>query len=142
MTKKLFAVMIAATVVALPAVSEAKKARTDTGEYNTVVADTDPSGPSSQGQFRNGVDFTPRPGERFIRIVLEDRSGQPARGTVGQDLDGDGVQDVTHDFCGQTTAPVRFRAGTDLTVLAQDGPCEDGTPAVTTFGTITATFTR
>lgn len=142
MTRKLFALMLMAAVVGLPAVSEAKKARTDTGEYNTVVAETDPDGPSSRGQFRNGVDFTPRRGERFISVVLADRSGYPVRATVGQDLDGDGVQDVTQEICGQTTAPIKFRPGTDVTVLAQDGPCEDGTMGVTTFGTITATFTR
>jgi hypothetical protein len=142
MTRKLFWLILAILVVALPSVSQAKKARTETGEYNTIKADTDPSGPTAKGHLSNGVTFTPRKGERFVSVVLTDKSGLPTRAVIQQDFDGDGVSDVSTEMCGATDAPVAFRKGLDVVVLTQEGPCEDGTGATSTFGTVTATFTR
>ena len=142
MTRKLISLAVAILVVALPVASQAKKARTETGEYNTIKADTDPNGPSTKGHLSNGVAFTPRKGERFVSVVLTDRSGLPTRAVIQQDYDGDGVADVGTEMCGATDAPVAFRKGIDVIVLTQEGPCEDGTTATSTFGTVTATFTR
>jgi hypothetical protein len=142
MIKRLLALTVALAVVALPAASQAKRSRTDSGEYNAVVANTDPAGPSAQGHITNGVAFTPRAGERFVSIVVQDESGLPAPAVVGQDLDGDGVDDVTQDICGQSASPIAFKRGIDVVVWAQEGPCEDGTMGAATFGTVTATFTR
>ena len=140
--KKLLSLTLALAVVAVPGVSLAGKARTESGEYNTLVVEPDENKPSAEGQFANGVAFTPRKGERFIEVVIEDQLGMPTRAVVGQDLDGDGVDDVSQEVCGASEAPIKFRRGIDIHVSAQEGPCADGTTAVATFGTITATFTR
>lgn len=142
MGKKLIGLGVALLLVAVPTAANAAKSRTASGEYNTVVVNPDTNGPSASGHITNGVQFSPRKGERFVSIVIEDESGLPARAIVGQDFDGDGIADTSREICGATTAPLKFRPGYDLVVWAQDGPCEDGTGAVTTFGSVTATFTR
>ncbi|MGH2755479.1 MAG: hypothetical protein ACRDLB_13750 [Actinomycetota bacterium] len=142
MTAKLCALSLAVIVIALPGMSQAERARTVSGEYNTLIIDPDEGSPSAEGQFSNGVAFTPRKGERSVSVVVEDTSGLPTRAVVGQDLDGDGTQDVVQEICGASEAPLRFRKGIDVVVQAQEGPCEDGTNAMATFGTITVTFYR
>ncbi|HET7483461.1 MAG TPA: hypothetical protein VFK89_11430, partial [Actinomycetota bacterium] len=96
----------------------------------------------AQGHVTNGVEFTVRKSERFVSVVIEDESGFPARAVVGQDFDGDGLEDTSTEICGATTAPVKVRPGYDVVVWTQDGPCADGSAAVSTLGTVTATFTR
>jgi hypothetical protein len=140
--KKLIALALCLAVVAIPGVSNAGKSRTESGEYNTIVVNPDEESPSAEGSYSNGVTFTPRKGERLIEVVVEDELGLPTRALVGQDLDGDGVTDVAHEICGATEAPIKFRKMIDVTVSAQEGPCDDGTNAMATFGTVTATFTR
>ena len=122
--------------------AHAGKARTATGEYNTFVIEPGEEGGVVAGQFSNGVAFKVRPGERFVTAVLTDESGLPARATVGMDHDGDGFAEDTTEFCGETDAPVRVHPGMKVVVAAQEGPCEDGTMAMSTFGTVTVTFTR
>jgi hypothetical protein len=140
--KKLLAATLLLGLVITPAVSQAKKSRTDSGEYNTLIISPDTEEPSASGEFHNGVVFTPRRGERFIGIVLEDKMGMTARAVLTQDFDGDGQDDFAREICGATASPIKFRPGIDIEVSAQDGPCTDGTNALATFGTIKATFTR
>ena len=141
--KKLLALALCLAIVALPAVSNAKKGRTESGEYNTVVINPDEESPSVRGsvQQRRRRSRHAR-ASAHVEVVLEDSLGFPARAVVGQDLDGDGATDVDHEVCGATEAPIKFRKMIDITVTAQEGPCDDGTNAVSTFGTITVTFTR
>jgi hypothetical protein len=98
--------------------------------------------PSLEGHYSNGVKFKVRPGERFVSVVLDDDAGMPVRATIGQDHDGDGVTEHEHEICGATTAPIKLTPGAPVIVWAQEGPCEDGTNAVATYGKVTATFTR
>lgn len=122
--------------------AHASKSRTASGEYNTFVIEPGEEGGVVAGQFSNGVAFKVRPGERFVTAVLTDESGLPARATVGMDHDGDGFAEDTTEFCGKTDAPVRVHPGMRVVVAAQEGPCEDGTMAMSTFGTVKVTFTR
>ena len=140
MTTKLCALAMAAVVIALPGISQAERSRTVSGEYNTIIVDPEEGSPSAEGRISNGVTFTPRRGERSVSVVVEDTSGLPARAIVGQDLDGDGTSDIVHDICGASEAPIKFRRGIDVRIYTQEGPCADGTTAMATFGTITATF--
>lgn len=144
MTKKTGAVIISALVLALPAASQAGKARTDSGEYNSVVVNLDDTEPSANGHFTNGVTFTPLKKERFISIEVADKSGLPTRAIVIQETETDGQPNylLKEEICGQTEAPIEITRGVDVTVLTQEGPCADDTPAMATFGTVTATFTR
>ncbi len=126
---------------AAPAVAGAKQnGRTVTGEYNTIKFYI--RGDAPRGRFTNGVVFKPRPGERFVSVSLQDDSGFTARAMVGQDLDGDRVEDVSQEVCGATDEPIRLRKDAVVMVWAQEGPCQNGTAAMATFGTVTATFTR
>jgi hypothetical protein len=140
--KKLISLSLAFGLVLVPGISQAKKSRTDTGEYNTIVISPEEDSPSVSGGYSNGVVFTPRKGERFVEIALEDQLGMPTRAIVMQDYDGDGQNEVAHEICGATERPIKFRMGVDITVSAQEGPCTNGTNAMATFGTVTATFSR
>ncbi|HEY7876391.1 MAG TPA: hypothetical protein VIG64_14845, partial [Actinomycetota bacterium] len=139
----LLGLVLALCVSAVPALAGGAKSRTASGEYNTVtVSDADPSGPIVAGRIANGVTFETKPGERFVEVYIEDESGLPVRAVVGQDLDGDATEDVKEEICGATTAPIKLRKNAVVMVWTQEGACADGTNAVATFGTITATFTR
>jgi hypothetical protein len=144
MTRKIALLTLALMLLgaAVPALAKSVKQRTATGEYNTLTVDTDDPGSVTAGRFSNVVSFTPREGERFVSVSIVDKSGLPARAVVGQDLDGDGNEDVSAEICGATTAPIALKKNATVLVSAQEGPCEDGTNAMATFGTVTATFTR
>lgn len=144
MTRKiaLFALALMLLGAAVPALAKSAKERTTTGEYNTATVDTDDPSSITAGRFSNVVSFTPRKDERFVSVSLTDKSGLPARAVVGQDVDGDGTEDVTAEICGATTAPIALKKNATVLVSAQEGPCEDGTNAMATFGTVTATFTK
>ena len=144
MTRKiaLFALVLSLLGAAVPALARSNKPRSVSAEYNTVTVDTDNPGPTAQGRLSNGVSFTPRKGEHFVSIQIADKADMPARAVVGQDLDGDGVEDVSQEICGATTAPIALKKGATVMVWTQEGACEDGTNAMSTFGTVTATFTH
>ena len=144
MTRKiaLFALVLGLMGAAVPALARSNKPRTVSAEYNTVSVDTSNPGPTAEGRVSNGVSFTPRKGEHFVSIVVADKAGMPTRAVVGQDLDGDGVEDVSQEICGASTAPIALKKGATVLVWTQEGPCEDGTNAMATVGTVTATFTH
>jgi hypothetical protein len=144
MTRKIAVGTLALMLVgaALPAFARSTKAREASGEYNAVTVDTDNPGSIAAGRVSNGVTFKVRKGERFVSVAIADKSEMPTRAVVGQDLDGDGLEDVSQEICGASTAPIALKKGADVTVWTQEGPCEDGTNATATFGTVTATFTR
>lgn len=142
MFKRCVVASLALAAFLVPAVSQAGKARTETGEYNTFTVDTDQTGPSASGRISNGVSFTPRRGERYVSVVIEDKTGVPVRAFVEQDVDDDGQADLSVEFCGATSEPIRFQKGAPVEVWAQEGPCADNSGGASTFGTVTATFTR
>lgn len=129
-------------LAAAPAIGGETSGRTATGEYNTLVVNLSEDPPGANGNLSNGVEFKARRGETAVSFAIEDRSGLPARAIVTSDLDGDGVADTEHEFCGETTEPIALKGRDTLVVSVQEGPCEDGEPAIGTLGTITATFTR
>lgn len=140
--KKLGYLLVAGTMLcALPGGAVASRARTASGEYNTLVLSTEPA-PAAQGRFSNGVTFKVRPGERFVGLVIADQNADHVRGVVSQDLDGDGVDDTTIEICDATTTPIKINPAFDVKVWTQEGTCEDGTLSTPTVGKITATFTR
>ena len=116
---KLISLSLVLGLVLAPGISQAKKSRTDSGEYNTIIISPDEDSPNVSGEYSNGVVFTPRKGERFVEIVLEDQLGMPTRAIVTQDYDGDGQDEVAHEICGATERPIKFRKGVDITVLAR-----------------------
>lgn len=147
MTRKIALAAAALTLIgsAAPALAHSHashKTRTATGEYNTVTVDTDDPGAIAAGRFSNGVSFDVRKGEHFVSVSVADQSGMPTRAVVGQDLDGDGKEDVSQEICGASTSPIALKKGATVLVWVQEGPCEDDTNAVSTVGTITATFTH
>ncbi|HWL66504.1 MAG TPA: hypothetical protein VNP73_11065 [Actinomycetota bacterium] len=142
MIRKTFALLITAGLVALPALAEAGKARTATGNYNTIMITPEEGSPSAEGHYSNGVKFKLRPGERFVSLSIADEAGQTVRATVGQDYDNDGKTEHEHEFCGSTTEPIKLTPGAPVIVWAQEGQCADGTTSLATFGEVTATFTR
>ena len=73
--------------------------------------------------------------ERSVAIEVADASGMPVSGTISQ-----GEDDLL-EFCGSTPKPVTIAPYERVDVYLFSGPC-DGTPTVTTKGTVTATFTR
>ena len=139
---QLSVLVLAMCLAALPAFAGGSKGRTASGEYNTLTIEQDEGSVGSHGYITNGVIFKTRPGEKFVGIVIEDDSGYPARAVVGQDLDGDRVAEVTEEICGATEEPIKLRKRAVVMVYTQEGACDDGTMAVATFGTVTATFTR
>lgn len=132
----------ASLVVALPLGADASKARTVKGEYNTLIITVSEDPPAAQGRLSNGVRFTPRPDERFVAIEVNDDHTEHVRAMVAQDIDGDGHNDIEFEICDATETPFEFHPEVEITVWAQEGPCEDGTPAMSTYGKIKAVFTR
>lgn len=144
MKKKLGIILVALLVVALPASASPSGDRTRTGKYNALVGRIDESGPSAEGSFSNAVTFTLREGERYISVAIEDRTGLPVRAVVVQKRVGSNGPSyvVEQEICGRTKAPIRIRAGLDVSVLVQEGPCADGSLGGATFGIVRATFSR
>jgi hypothetical protein len=141
--KKIIAIaMSLAALVTVAGGASAARARTDSGEYNTLVMSTDPA-PAAEGHFSNGVIFKVRPGERFVTIEILDDHAATVMAVVEQDFDGDGLADSSTEICNATAEPIRVKSGYDVGVYTQQGVCSQGGEVSSpTFGTITATFTR
>lgn len=143
--RRLVALTAVALLTGLPIASATANAeRTKSGQYHVVVGSINESDPSAEGEFSNAVTFTPRAQETFVVVSIEDRSGLPTRALVVQERQSEhGPRYVLKkEICGSTDEPIAIRSQLEVTVLVQDGPCADGTTAVATFGTVTATFTR
>jgi hypothetical protein len=129
-------------LLALSGGASAARARTDSGEYNTLTIDTD-APPNASGRISNGVIFEVRRGERFVTLEITDNAAATVMAVVEQDFDGDGLADSSTEICNATTEPIRVKPGYDLGVYTQEGVCsQGGEVSAPTFGTITATFTR
>ena len=144
--RKLGYLALAATMLlVLSGGAGASRARTVSGEYNTIVVDTTDPGPGVQGRLSNGVTFNVRSTENSVSLVIEDKVSADVRAIVGQDLDGDGVVTLDEsiaEICTRTPAPIKITPGYKVVVWTQEGTCADGTLSTPTFGKITATFTR
>jgi hypothetical protein len=96
--------------------------------------------------FPDGVDIPTLSTELFMKIEIEDASGQKTWGFISQgDLDGDGLNnDGYANFCGSMEEPVDVAApgSSIIGVYMYNGACDDGTPSVMTSGTIKITFSN
>jgi hypothetical protein len=97
--------------------------------------------------FPESTEIPTTPDEKFLKIEVEDSSGQAVAGFISQgDLDGNGVNDDGYGtFCGAHPEPIELAApGTPiLGVYAYNGTCEDGTtPSVMTSGTVKITLSN
>ena len=145
MPRKLTVLIVGALLVALPAASATPPAeRTKSGQYHVIAGNVTDPDPSVQGEFSNAVTFTPRDGERFVQVAIEDRTGLPTRALVVQEKEArSGTYYVTEqEICGSSSAPIEIKSHLKVRVLVQDGPCEDDTPAAATTGTVKVTFSR
>ena len=140
--KKISVILIGLLVLSLSASSLAATGRTKSGSYNTVSGELTDGDPSAQGEFSNGVSFTPKKGEEFLSVKIDDRSGLPVRAIVVQSKESPNgpYKVLEEEICGRTKSPIRIKPGLDVEVLVQDGLCSDGTTGAATFGTVTATF--
>jgi hypothetical protein len=84
--------------------------------------------------------FTPRPGDEWMYLAVEDAAGEPVFVHVRQEAEGGG-EDLFDHFCSRA----------DLTHLVSDRPvevyvfsgaCRNHTTGFATTGTLTATFSR
>ena len=85
------------------------------------------------------VVFDPAPGDRFVRLEIDDASGRPAVVVVHQDAPGAHVHDL--EFC----APAQFlslRSSAPMEIRLFTGVCHNHKYGTATTGTITATFSR
>ncbi len=87
----------------------------------------------------NGVAFTPRPGERFVRASVTDDVVAKVGGYVRQDRSKHGPE-VFEPFCGSTPRDVRITPKRDVWIYVSTTPCKqsDGVPI---SGEISLTFT-
>ena len=84
--------------------------------------------------------FTPRPGDRWVHLAVEDASGFPVFVRVRQQARGGGAGLDDH-FCDR--ADILELAGTEpVEVYVFSGACRNHTTGVATTGTLTATFAR
>lgn len=85
--------------------------------------------------------FETQPGDRMVRIVLEDLTGATSLVHVHVDRDNDGKLEVERNFC-SSEVELKVTGDTTIEVFPLTGTCEDGTPSLVTQGKITATFFR
>jgi hypothetical protein len=132
-TKSAIAVALGLVLCALPAAAKPDPTREVTVEYQgpNTLADDDDMFISHIGPMAK-----PKPGERFVNVVVEDASGTPVAAELHQ-----GDRDLTGRFCGKTSNPVKLRGRAPLHVhLYAEAGCDgQSTP---THGTITFTFQR
>ena len=132
-------VLVVMLVTVLPAGAQRSKARTESGEYNTLTITQSP-GPALSGRISNAVIFEPRPGEKFVHIEIVDDAAENVAAVVEQDVDGDDVADLSVEICNATTDPIKITPGFELSVATQEGTCLDDSLSTPTYGTVTATF--
>ncbi len=94
------------------------------------------------------VEFTPRRGERAVRLEVVDYSGLPVYAQVGQWVLGDNTRYIDEkdlvSFCGRTTRPFQIdpKKG-DLIVFIWEGPNSvTDCPGVASAGDVHATFIK
>lgn len=138
------AVAVVAGVVTAPAVNANKRRRAPRKVESTY---TEPAfGAAGLGLCFQGtscVFVDPLPGEKFVRVQIEDALGLPVPASVIQDTNGDGsylaTDDDTTHICGETEEPLRIEPSTVTVWIWRIGipnPC----PGTGTSGTVTTTF--
>ena len=93
--------------------------------------------------FPNCIEFPTTPKDTYVKVKVDDASGQKVVGYIDQgDIDGDGIGDLVHKFCGEHPQAVPITAGTPVGINIYSGTCDDGSAAAVTTGTISVTFSN
>lgn len=85
----------------------------------------------------NGVRVQSWAGEVYLKVASSDASGLPVRIQI---FPGEAAAAI--EICGSTDESVAFPEGSELRLRVFPGPCEDGTPAAATSGTIEVTLSN
>lgn len=89
------------------------------------------------------VEFATTAKDKYVKVKVDDASGQKVVGYIDQgDVDGNGIGDLVHYFCGEHPAAVPITAGVPVGVNIYSGTCDDGSTAVVTSGDIKVTFSN
>ena len=119
-----------------------KGKQVQTAEYTGAGGAAGESGTFyGQNTMVGGASFMPRAGQRRVSISIVDKSGLPVAARLTQD-GPDGFPQTSAEICGTTSDPVKIVPDVAVVIGLMEGPCEDGTPAAATQGTVRATFTR
>jgi hypothetical protein len=88
-----------------------------------------------QGLPEGCVRFTPKRGDRFVSVEIDDQVGELAYFWIGQ------REEDLREYCGPMNEPLRIQPGLDIMVFLIEGTCRGSTsPSVVTQGTVSATF--
>ncbi|MFN2388165.1 MAG: hypothetical protein ABR575_00960 [Actinomycetota bacterium] len=90
------------------------------------------------------VDMVALSGERYIRVSIEDDLGTQVYANLAQDVDGDGIQDFIHAFCGEMERAQQIDPMKKVTIHIFEGPGRGALdcPGPSSSGTITGLFSR
>ncbi len=113
------------------------KTRSVSGTY--AVSSFFPAFRCAESEGVGCVRFTPKAGERYIHVEVQDAAGLDVYAYVNQDADGDGYSDIDGAICGRTEFPLRIVPGVPVHVFVFTSYtyCPG---AVATHGTIEVTL--
>ena len=151
MKRFLIMFMLLGLITGSVATAESKKkptphARTFEGSYKTPFVPGDAGCSRTEG--RGCVTVYTRSTESFFTAEVTDMLGLPVFVQVWTQTDGDGLEDVLFGiFCGETTTPIDFPAGTELHFwvgftysMAAYESCPGG--LIATTGTVSVTLSN
>ncbi len=142
--RRMFGLALLTSCLIAGAAGAGASGRTVERSYEPVYVESGvPAGTTSHS---NGVTFRTKASERFVSVTIEDQSGLAIPARIAQDVDGDDVDDLEHEFCGTTSGPVAITPGVPVDVWMSHGTCDGVTDPTSaggwTTGTVTATFSR
>jgi hypothetical protein len=141
MARRLIGIATIVTLMLLGTASAGKHRRVESDDYlGGGIAGV--VGVNSQALIDVGSAHFQGGPERFVNVTVEDETGRPVLGEVGQNLDSDEEPEISYFFCGNTDKAVKIKPRYDVTVYLYSGRCEDGTPSLPVGGTVAATFTK
>src|SRR5687767_14609260 len=109
--------------------------------YEHPAAGSGDSGGGCLAADPEGCEEVPSgPGETRMSIEIIDDGGGVASASVSWDTDGDGISDTGFEVCGKTDAPQEIPESTAVNVFVWASPSSACPDAVSTAGTIKATF--
>lgn len=95
-------------------------------------------GACKHGDGAGCVLITPNPGELFARVEIADALSLPVHGFI-TDLQ---ANHIVAEFCGTTEKTVFLGSDEQFLVWVFADPCNDGTPAMASSGTVTTVLSN
>lgn len=96
-------VLIAMVIGMMMMAGPASAAHSETKRYDTpALGQGDLLSLCGGAPLNSCVTFAILPGEQFVSIDVNDDSGQDTYFTVGQDINDDGLTDISKNYCGST----------------------------------------